>query len=132
METAARSVKDYVKAEEISLHPTPFVPSPTGLGIAMVVPDSNGLAMFLGGALAETARRNWRRLADLFVTPIASGFIASESSMGITVSVAERGQRVWARLERNASACARRVRVIVVAESRDTTSRAHEEPGCDS
>lgn len=70
----------------------PFVPSPSGLGIAMVVPGSNGLAMFLGGALAELARRNWRRIADQFVTPIASGLIAGESLMGITVALLNAGK----------------------------------------
>lgn len=65
----------------------PFVPSPSGLGIAMVVPGSNGIAMFLGGAAAEIVRRNWRRVADAFVTPVASGFIAGESLMGVTVAV---------------------------------------------
>ncbi len=70
----------------------PFVPSPSGLGIAMVVPGSNGLAMFLGGALAEIMRRNWRRIADLFVTPIASGLIAGESLMGITVALLNAGK----------------------------------------
>jgi uncharacterized oligopeptide transporter (OPT) family protein len=65
----------------------PFVPSPSGLGIAMVVPGSNGIAMFAGGALAEIVRRTWRRVAEAFVTPVASGFIAGESLMGITVAV---------------------------------------------
>jgi uncharacterized oligopeptide transporter (OPT) family protein len=65
----------------------PFVPSASGLGIAMVVPGSNGLAMFAGGALAEFARRNWRKWADAFVTPIASGFIAGESLMGVAVAL---------------------------------------------
>ncbi len=65
----------------------PFVPSPSGLGIAMVVPGSNGLAMFAGGAIAEIMRRNWRKLADAFVTPVASGFIAGESLMGVAVAL---------------------------------------------
>lgn len=64
-----------------------FVPSPSGLGIAMVVPGSNGIAMFLGGALAELVRRNWRKVADMFVTPVASGFIAGESLMGVAVAI---------------------------------------------
>lgn len=63
----------------------PFVPSPSGLGIAMVIPGSNGIAMFLGGALAELVRRFWRQAAERFVTPIASGFIAGESLMGVAV-----------------------------------------------
>ncbi len=70
----------------------PFVPSPSGLGIAMVVPGSNGIAMFLGGAIAEIMRRNWRRIADAFVTPIASGLIAGESLMGVAVALMKAGK----------------------------------------
>ncbi len=64
-----------------------LVPSPSGLGIAMVIPGSNSIAMFAGalGALA------WRRLrpaaADRYVTPIASGLIAGESLMGVAVAL---------------------------------------------
>jgi OPT family oligopeptide transporter len=70
----------------------PFVPSPSGLGIAMIVPGSNSIAMFLGGAVAEFLRRNWRAFADRFVTPVASGFIAGESLTGITVAVLKAGK----------------------------------------
>jgi uncharacterized oligopeptide transporter (OPT) family protein len=70
----------------------PFVPSPSGLGIAMVVPGSNGIAMFLGGAIAEIMRRYWRRIADAFVTPIASGLIAGESLMGVAVALMKAGK----------------------------------------
>ena len=64
-----------------------FVPSPSGLGIAMVVPGSNGIAMFLGGLAAETLRRYRRQVAERFVTPIASGLIAGESLMGVAVAI---------------------------------------------
>jgi uncharacterized oligopeptide transporter (OPT) family protein len=63
----------------------PFVPSPSGLGIAMVIPGSNGLAMFLGGALAELVRRKWRAIGERFIVPVASGLIAGESLMGVGV-----------------------------------------------
>lgn len=63
----------------------PFVPSPSGLGIAMVIPGSNGLAMFLGGALAELLRRKWRAIGERFIVPVASGLIAGESLMGVGV-----------------------------------------------
>lgn len=63
----------------------PFVPSPSGLGPSMVLPGSNVLAMFLGGLGAEIFRR-WRaKLAALFIVPVASGFIAGESLMGVLV-----------------------------------------------
>jgi len=65
----------------------PFVPSASGLGIAMVVPGRNGLAMFLGGLLAEIARRRWPKQADTHVVPVASGFIAGESLMGVLTTV---------------------------------------------
>lgn len=63
----------------------PYVPSPSGLGISMVIPGSNVLAMFLGGLGAEVLRRWWPRLAMLFSTPIASGLIAGESLMGVAI-----------------------------------------------
>lgn len=68
-------------------HMRPFVPSPSGLGLAMVLPGSNVLAMFLGGLGAEIARRLWPLFASLYVTPIASGFIAGESLMGVAIVV---------------------------------------------
>jgi uncharacterized oligopeptide transporter (OPT) family protein len=63
----------------------PWVPSPSGLGISMVIPGSNVLAMFLGGLLAEIARRAWPALAVRYVVPISSGLIAGESLMGVLV-----------------------------------------------
>ncbi|MDZ4771672.1 MAG: OPT family oligopeptide transporter [Planctomycetota bacterium] len=63
----------------------PYVPSPSGLGISMVIPGSNVLAMFLGGLGAEILRRFWPRFALLFSTPLASGLIAGESLMGVAI-----------------------------------------------
>ena len=40
------------------------VPSPSGLGIAMVIPGSNAIAMFLGAAIAELLRRRRPALAE--------------------------------------------------------------------
>lgn len=65
----------------------PLVPSPSGLGIAMVVPGSNSIAMFLGAALAEWIRRKWPGLAEKTVVPVASGLIAGESLMGIFIAM---------------------------------------------
>jgi uncharacterized oligopeptide transporter (OPT) family protein len=66
-----------------------FVPSPAGMGIAMVIPGSNAIAMFAGGALAEFVRRKWRSFADAFVVPISSGLIAGESLMGVVVVIVD-------------------------------------------
>lgn len=65
----------------------PFVPSPSGLGIAMVIPGSNGIAMFLGGLVAEILRRRHPALAGRYVVPVSSGLIAGESLMGVAVAL---------------------------------------------
>jgi OPT family oligopeptide transporter len=64
-----------------------WVPSPSGLGLAMVLPGSNAIAMFLGSAIAEALRR-WRpAVAQRYVVPVSSGLIAGESLMGIVVAM---------------------------------------------
>jgi len=65
----------------------PLIPSASGLGIAMVIPGSNCLAMFAGAAVAEWMRRRHPALAERTVVPVASGLIAGESLMGILVAV---------------------------------------------
>jgi uncharacterized oligopeptide transporter (OPT) family protein len=64
-----------------------YLPSPSGLGIAMVIPGSNCIAMFLGAALAEGCRRFAPKFADRAVVPVASGLIAGESLMGILIAI---------------------------------------------
>jgi len=65
----------------------PFVPSPSGLGLSMVLPGMNVIMMFLGGLAAELLRKIWPELALRFVVPAASGIIAGESLMGVTIIV---------------------------------------------
>lgn len=60
----------------------PFIPSANGLGIAMVIPGSNSIAMFLGSAVGELMRR---RQQEGMVVPVASGLIAGESLMGVVI-----------------------------------------------
>ena len=64
-----------------------FVPSASGLGIALVVPGSNAISMFLGALVAEILRRRKPQLAQRTIVPVASGFIAGESLMSILVAV---------------------------------------------
>lgn len=61
----------------------PYIPSPAGLGIALVVPASNAIAMFTGAFLAEIVRRYRPALGERGTIPLASGVIAGESLMGI-------------------------------------------------
>jgi len=65
----------------------PWVPSPSGLGVAMVIPGSNAIAIFLGALLAWLWRRLGRASADRYVTPVASGLIAGESLMGVAIAL---------------------------------------------
>jgi uncharacterized oligopeptide transporter (OPT) family protein len=51
------------------------------------MPGSNAIAMFVGSALAELARRRSPELGDRAVVPVASGLIAGESLMGIAIAV---------------------------------------------
>lgn len=64
-----------------------LVPSASGLGIAMVIPGSNSIAMFAGGLLAWLLRRRNPEAADRIVVPVSSGLIAGESLMGVAVAL---------------------------------------------
>ncbi|WNG45603.1 OPT family oligopeptide transporter [Archangium minus] len=65
----------------------PFIPSASGLGLAIVIPGSSSISFFLGAAIAEFLRRKQARLAEATVLPVSSGFIAGESLMGIAVAM---------------------------------------------
>jgi putative OPT family oligopeptide transporter len=64
-----------------------WVPSASGLGIAMVIPGSNGIAMFAGALIAEILRRRARAFADRYVVPVSSGLIAGESLVGVAIAL---------------------------------------------
>ena len=63
------------------------MPSPAGLGIAMVIPGSNAIAMFLGGLTATLAHRARPETARRYVVPVSSGLIAGESLMGVAIAM---------------------------------------------
>jgi len=65
----------------------PWVPSPAGLGVAMVLPGSNTIATFLGALAAFWLQRRRPETAGRYVVPVASGFIAGESLMGVAVAL---------------------------------------------
>ncbi len=64
-----------------------FLPSPSGLGIAMVIPGSSCLAIFAGSAIAEMVRKRSKALADRYLVSVSSGLIAGESLMGIGLAI---------------------------------------------
>jgi uncharacterized oligopeptide transporter (OPT) family protein len=62
-----------------------FVPSPTGLGIGMLVPAAVIVTMVFGGVLAAVWTRTSRRTSDTYMVPLASGLIAGEALVAVIV-----------------------------------------------
>ncbi len=64
-----------------------FLPSPTAMGIAFVVPAYNSVSMFLGAFVAWILEKRAPAFGDKYTVPVASGLIAGESLMGIAVAM---------------------------------------------
>ncbi|MEZ4402925.1 MAG: OPT/YSL family transporter [Kofleriaceae bacterium] len=64
-----------------------FVPSPTGIGIGILVPFSVIATMFIGGLVAVGWKRADQRSHDKFMVPLASGFIAGEALVATVVAL---------------------------------------------
>lgn len=64
-----------------------YLPSPTGLGIGMMVPGSVVFTMVLGGVLFSVWERSNKRSADRLGMPLASGLIAGEAIMAIVIPI---------------------------------------------
>ena len=64
-----------------------FVPSASGLGIAMVIPGSNAMAMFVGSVVADQLKRRLPVIHERYTVSVSSGLIAGESLVGIGVAI---------------------------------------------
>jgi len=64
---------------------TDWVPSPTGIGIGMLVPAAVIFVMFLGSLVERSWWRTGRRSHELYMVPLASGFIAGEAIIAVIV-----------------------------------------------
>ncbi len=62
-----------------------WVPSPTGIGLGLVLPFFYPLAMFLGAVFGEIAMRANRKWSEKYLVAIAAGGIAGESIVGVVV-----------------------------------------------
>jgi len=62
-----------------------WVPSPTGIGIGMLVPFQVIATMFLGGVIGKIWERNDKASSALYLVPLASGFIAGEALIAVIV-----------------------------------------------
>jgi len=65
-----------------------FVPSPTAMGIAVVVPANYAISTFFGGLLALIAGRFAPKWSARFVIVLAAGLIAGESLTGVVIAIA--------------------------------------------
>jgi len=62
-----------------------WMPSPTGIGIGMLVPGSVIFTMVIGGALASLWARVNRASWDRLGLPLASGLIAGEAIVAVVI-----------------------------------------------
>jgi uncharacterized oligopeptide transporter (OPT) family protein len=73
-------------------------PSPAGLGLAWTFHWHYGLLFFLGGALGRWAERKYPRWSEELTFPVASGWIAGESLMGVLLVMWQNGPELVRRL----------------------------------
>ena len=66
-----------------------WLPSPMALGLAFTMPAWNSISIALGAIAAWAIQKKKPALAALLVVPIASGFIAGESLLGVFVGMYE-------------------------------------------
>jgi putative OPT family oligopeptide transporter len=63
------------------------LPSPTGLGIGMVVPGSVVFTMVLGGLFGWLWERSRKQSSDRLSVPLASGMIAGEAIVAVVLAI---------------------------------------------
>lgn len=64
-----------------------WVPSPTGIGIGMLVPASAVASMFVGSLIGWYFQRRGGKSTDSWLLPLASGFIAGEALIVVILSL---------------------------------------------
>jgi len=68
-----------------------LIPSPAGLGLAWTFHWYYGLLFFIGAALGWWVQKRHPKLSEEFTFPVASGWIAGESLMGVGIVMWENG-----------------------------------------
>ncbi len=64
-----------------------WVPSPTGIGIGILVPFAVVATMFIGGLIGWIWERTNKKQADLYMVPLGSGFIAGEAIVAVFAAI---------------------------------------------
>jgi uncharacterized oligopeptide transporter (OPT) family protein len=73
-------------------------PSPAGLGLAWTFHWYYGVLFFIGGGLGRWAERRHPRWSEELTVPVASGWIAGESLMGVGLVLWQSGPDLLRRL----------------------------------
>ena len=68
-----------------------LIPSPAGVGLAWTFHWYYGFLFFVGGLLGWWVEKKYPEWSEEFTFPVASGWIAGESLMGVTLVAAEHG-----------------------------------------
>lgn len=64
-----------------------WVPSPTGVGIGMLVPFSVISTMFIGGLVGWLWEKNDKKSSETYMVPLASGLIAGEAIVAVVGAI---------------------------------------------
>lgn len=75
-----------------------LVPSPAGVGLAWTFHWYYGLLFFIGALLSWLLQKKKPAWAEEFTFPVASGWIAGESLMGVSLVMWENGPELLRRL----------------------------------
>src|SRR5438874_9555295 len=65
-----------------------FVPSPTAIGLGMLIPGFAVVPMVIGGIISDLWKRLSPKTEDVFNTPLASGFITGEALVLLILAAA--------------------------------------------
>src|SRR6185436_10682869 len=64
-----------------------FIPSPTAIGIGIIVPFSVVVTMFLGGLAGYLWEKKHKASSEVYQLPLASGLIAGEALVAVVASI---------------------------------------------
>jgi len=64
-----------------------WVPSPTGIGIGILVPFLVVFTMFLGGVVGAIWEKINKKSSDIYMVPLGSGFIAGEALVAVVAAI---------------------------------------------
>jgi len=65
-----------------------FVPSPTAVGLGMLIPGFAVVPMMVGGIVQYVWQKVWPRSEEVYTTPLASGFITGEALVLLVLAAA--------------------------------------------